>query len=51
MLLFEKLHSFYFSESNVTKLYSNIETLINVPLLILRKIEYLQFTEIINSNK
>lgn len=51
MLLFEKLHSFYFSESNVTKLYSNIETLINVPLLILRKIEYLQFTEVINSNK
>lgn len=50
MLLFEKLHSFYFSESNVTKLYSNIETLIDVPLLILRKIQYLQFTEIINSN-
>lgn len=44
MLLFEKLHSFYFLESNVTKLYSNMKTLINVPLLILRKIEYLQFT-------
>lgn len=38
-------------ESNVTELYSNIETLIDVPLLILRKIEYLQFTEINNSNK
>lgn len=51
MLRFEKLHSFYFSESNVTKLYSNIVTFINVPLLVLRKIEYLQYTEIINSNK
>lgn len=50
MLLFEKLHSFLFYQ-NVTKLYSNIETLINVPLLILRKIKYLQFTEILNSNK
>lgn len=43
--------AFVLSESNVTKLYSNIETLINVPLLILRKIKYLQFTEILNSNK
>lgn len=43
MLLFEKLHSSYFPESNVTN-YSNTVTLINVPLLVLRKIEYLQFT-------
>lgn len=28
--------------------YSNIVTLINVPLLVLRKIEYLQYTYIIN---